>query len=1805
MLNQFYKYMAEKLRIFLEKEKLKGGERFYLQFDHIENVRDFYQILKSMELSEEFIYQHEQGTPYITFCININDIKVVVAATLDGVTPDFLVTLRNQVSEQVGQWDKTGLISISHLSLDSIQGGSKDLQNKGMPFNTQQITHYIKEELKNNHDFSLAEKELFKFHLDRKLEDIVVQTSLWDYAEVIGLINKGKIEDSDFRSLSLFPDKELGKDSNLKPKDIEYRLQENARLFELVQRIHDYETLDTELEKFFEDKMITKLKRDTWFENDFPQVRNAFGTGKSIQYVDSLTKKLNKHLSFWERPHLETKVGHRKRHIIIFNESKLPSVEMQFEFDDFLKKQFINKKSAPFADTSGKKLKVILPAHDDRNNFYQIKYKHNNENSSGFEFNICIVPFSADQLEGIETMFEIKVNGSDSRLFLKYHGEITQLGRGENVVEHVLTEAYETIDKNIDDKLLIDMDASAWEDDSLVCNIHVSGTFLQFEFKDTDTRSTPIGASRVWKLKRERREHFHLENERLKQGTYTYYPFDDFKEKLHLEKEWITNHHLYLVDGIEPEHFHVSNEIRSVYYAYLEYFEKNGLLPSLAYMDDDLKVLAMDYVRRVTEAINGIEEHSLLNAEQKNLFRLGMVSENGKIWMTPLHPINVAYQLKLQDEVGDEELENTILERLHPNNLVPFIYSEKDELYRPTLEGDFSEWHEYEPEKLISVGTANEFLATVVEEKMNQFVHHFDYLFLESARSPLLLNVIEIHNDKEVVRGISTFLKKQLETYGPNGMLPIEIALYRDVEAASAFEIFSTLQTPAEVEAEFDLNLKSKEFDSVDVLRLIREHIKYFKITMTSNLEFQYAHISFFKLPTQDIDASHQVDKMETGIALNGLISSVVAISSESDYRSGYGILHAPKETNPLIDMATSYNELSFNMQNEGKNSYSKNKSIVMSTSTEGKSLLEKLYKASAWVTFIDPGVDLDFFQKSSPNLLVIHYNDQHTSSDRYDAITVTDKSSQYKKVIADYIGDKIRLTDNNIDMAIKSFNSINGQWLLSIIGSKGHFAREKVSIVSAMKYLEGYFNHSNITWIPISLEEILRVSSAVKLNKVDGIFSAKNLNSGGKHSDDILMMGLEQKDGSLYLHIYPVEVKIGRLQTSKAATQIAKTTKLFKQYLMDRPGETSFKKKFFRNFFTQMLLSNAKKLHANGLWSVEKYEHIHELKPELMNDEFKISTHLETYIGEGAVLTFRKDHGFRSALLEDGVLKLTFIEEDAFAGLAYDMDKILDKMRTGYMDFDPEKMLYALYNPEDVDVTPFIYPVLEEEQASDLLVAEDSSDYEDESGVLEVQDDDVVTIDDRSVALEVDVIEDGPEIIEDQEADVLTEGESDVTVNQVNDDATEVTENPSDDGLVDDTTEITENPIDNNRDESVIGSSVEDKTSEKLEDVEESLPEPSRVYSLSDIRIPLGTASGSNQVIHWEFGHPGLANRHLFITGRSGQGKTYFIQCLLLELANKGISSIIIDYTDGFKSSQLEDEFKETLGSKLEQFIVLAKKFPVNPFKRNHKELDEGITILEDDSDVAERMKNVIGSIYPTLGIQQLNSIYQAVMKGMSIHDEKMNLMLLRELLEEDGSGPAKTALSQMNLLIDKNPFDYNQDFDWSFLEKQKGKVFVIQLTGYSPDVQKMITEFILWDLWYYKLQHGNKNLPFPVILDESQRLDFSSDSPSAKILVEGRKFGWSGWFATQFLKGGFSTDQVSRLQNSSVKIFFAPMENEVNSIASSITQDPAQRKEWESRLTNLRKGQCIVYGPVQDREGNLMPVRPYLVDILALDKR
>lgn len=1715
MLNQFYNYLSNKLTTFFEKQSLKGGERFYLQFDEESQVVQFYKALNEQDVAEVFTYQHEQGSPYNTFSLKIGDKKVVVAATINQVTPDFLVTLRNKAGEQSGKWKNTALLSICHETLDSIRGGSSDLQKEGMPFHTKSITKTLKREIEAS-DLSKAEKEVAIFHMRKKLEDNVLQPALSDFAEVLGLLSQGSIKVEDYPNLGLFYDEHL---NQYKPSQMRKRLEENHEFFEKVQHIHEYENLDQQLERTFDDKGVTRLKKDNWKDSDYSFVKDSnerllIEDKKSLEYFESVNKKSEEGLDYWEKPFSETKAGQRKRHLIVFNPEQKGNVNFIFEFDEFLKKEYIHKKNKDNALSSGKKLEVKLEHKIGETTFHKVVYKHRNETKSTYEFNVVIVECSPEFLKPIQTYYEVKEN--EKRLVIHSGGSNILIGKDEtHYEERNLEEQDELIDvSSEDDSVEISTESPAWTEDSLMFQIQVNGVSIPFKIKDQISKVPPVLGKQIWKMKRERQGHVYYENGKLQSGTSEKYPRDEFKLYLEIEKKWIQEK-MYFAEksatGLKSVELTLPEKLRECYQNILEYYETENLLPSLAFLDDELLALSKSYLHAYNECIQSIEENSIITNIEKSIFKLGTIEESNRIYLTPIHPLNVAYQLAVHRHLGGETVEQHILDRLRPNNLLPYLYGQDDTLYRPVVQHDASEWIIYEPLKQVTVGESNAYLGNVIKEKLQQFVEHFSYLFLIGAKSPLKINVINITNDKEVLKGLFDFVKRQVEKYGPQKITPLRVALYGNVDRLSAFEEFSLYNDVDTIEKKLDISLDSKELDPTDMLRIVRENIHYYKLQDNEN--YDYAHISFYKMVSQDSHAKDNIEEMETGVSLNGLLSSVTSVSGRNDYRTGFGMKNVLDKQDELIATVNLMNELAGNLQNEGSNPYRKRESIVTRTTSMKEETLDSLYDSSYWVTFIDPNVGLDFFQRSKRELLIIHYSDQYSSSAQYDAITVTDKSSQYRNVIKQYLDEEyVTANEEQIDSAIRAFNAINGEWLLRIIGSKGQFSREKLSIISAIKYSLSFLDDDNVLWVPISLEEILRVAGVVGLTKSEGIFSAKNLDIKGSTSDDLLLIGLEVKDvDEIYLHYYPVEVKVGLNQVStiaKAKDQIATTRKLLDDQLQkeEESGNNLFKNGFFRNFFVQMFLANAQKFVANGLWPEKDFGVVDKVKANLLNDDYHIGYHFRPHIGNGMVLSFKNEATWRSARKEEGTLILELSEEDAYSGVVEEIESVKSRIHQGKTDINTSLLLTNTYGKK-------------------------------------------------------------PGIIDEDKAEGKNQLEVSVTSEKEKADK-----------------------------------KVEEDTSSKVPSISEN---GKLTKKLEDTRVLLGTVEGSTQKIYWEYGHRELANRHILISGKSGQGKTYFMQCLLMELAANDISGIIFDYTGGFKKSKLEPEFKDFLGVNLKQILVARDKFPINPFKRNEKELDEDEYIQEDFSDVAERMKSVFAAIYKDLGIQQLNAIYQAIMRGLRKYGDEMNLEMLRAELEEDTSGPAKTALSQLNPMIDKNPFDNSSEFNWGQFDNDKGKVIVIQLTGFASDVQKMITEFILWDLWYYKLQHGDQTIPLPVIMDEAQNLDHSDKSPSAKILTEGRKFGWSGWYATQFLKGQLSTDEIARLQNSSQKVYFLPPENEVTTIASNLAFDNVSKKEWEKRLVSLNKGQCISYGPILDADGRLKQSEPVVVNISSLSER
>ena len=430
----------------------------------------------------------------------------------------------------------------------------------------------------------------------------------------------------------------------------------------------------------------------------------------------------------------------------------------------------------------------------------------------------------------------------------------------------------------------------------------------------------------------------------------------------------------------------------------------------------------------------------------------------------------------------------------------------------------------------------------------------------------------------------------------------------------------------------------------------------------------------------------------------------------------------------------------------------------------------------------------------------------------------------------------------------------------------------------------------------------------------------------------------------------------------------------------------------------------------------------------------------------------------------------------------------------------------------------------------------------------------------------------------------------------------TENAEIQSEDVSVNNTNKETENQ---NLDDDIEAHDVSDRVPEPAQgDVPQPIKEDmiENNDNLEDIRVLIGKSKTSSDV-YWEFGSPQMANRHLLITGTSGQGKTYSIQTMLYELAKGNISSVVFDYTEGFRLDQLESEFVESMHNKINQHIVKIQGVPINPFKRQEQDF-AGMKIQDTPADVAGRFANILTHVYG-FGEQQYAAIYEATRVGMEKYGDAMDINHFQEELVEIQSknASAKTVVSKMTPFFHSIEFNKDAEFDWgNILYAEEAKMNIFQLTMIDREMQVIVTELMLWDAWYYTKNYGSKEKPFVVVLDEAQNLSHKENSPSKAILTEGRKFGWSAWFATQSLKV-LADDEVVRLMQAAFKLYFKPTDEEITKMSKQL--DPTNSSLWIGALKALKKGQCIVVGDRRKDDGTFGGTKPTVTNITSFKER
>ena len=142
-------------------------------------------------------------------------------------------------------------------------------------------------------------------------------------------------------------------------------------------------------------------------------------------------------------------------------------------------------------------------------------------------------------------------------------------------------------------------------------------------------------------------------------------------------------------------------------------------------MNEELKILYNNYVSAIKGEVSSIKDGDYLNEPQKNLFYIGMMKNltgDNELFLTPLHPINVSYQLFVlnTDISGIDESEDDLIRKFQNTALFPYInidpVSKENKIFVPVEQLHSPEWKIYVEESLPRYKGSKDFVSKLVSE---------------------------------------------------------------------------------------------------------------------------------------------------------------------------------------------------------------------------------------------------------------------------------------------------------------------------------------------------------------------------------------------------------------------------------------------------------------------------------------------------------------------------------------------------------------------------------------------------------------------------------------------------------------------------------------------------------------------------------------------------------------------------------------------------------------------------------------------------------------------------------------------------------------------------------------------------------------------------------------------------------------------------------------------------------------------------------------------------------------------------------
>lgn len=1301
MLKEFYNFIAKKINSFFQtsssEKTLLRGETFCLKLDTEEMVVDVADALKSLVQAEgnlgEFVHSCVNAENYKTFTIKLMNDEVIIAPQINGMTSDFLcATLRNAANLV-----QKPILMISSSPIDSAISGSKNMSANGMPFYGEELMKEIQGMVNESTQLTPVEKRLLQFELQRRDTDVFSdRASLYEYSDLLAIMSAGKIQRESFPGFRLFYVDGKVEYFNEGKSAVDKKIKDNNFLFDRIDRCFRFGNASNDLAKIFDDSFISRIESE--------QRKDPENWSRLFSYADMLAQ-MERHKSKIDNPlKIENDniyvygiipienlqygdewiirnegsqtAKKRQKNIVVFNSEERPQIHIRFNCNAKVSNSGVMADGLKY-DREGKDF--IFEMTPDGVYFKKIEL-YDEVNDIRYIFKICVVDLPAtSMLSVIKHCYTIDFRKKkDIRIRLSGIGTDLIFNDGAPEVTTAKLDDNESYFCAFNERLHLHSTEEELSNYStgIRVDIDFAGVNVPFIMFPDESKSREITGRTILKEKYASRTSFEFVGDKIYSDTQEYFAKANLLRELRIEKNILDEKiavgkckRFYDTDQvkIEKDDIFQDNFLIASYEGYLDSLQQSNTIPTLAYLSGDLLDKAEKYVKAFMRLYSLLSDGATLTSEQVNALYIGTIAvgnDSEEILLTPFHPINVAYQIELTKEDGMKDATDVIVDRLTSLNLLPYL-KRKKRIYKVSDQVNSLEWKYYAPVENKKYRGNWRFIPRLIEEKISEFLMHFRYIFDDINNKTLRVNLINMGDCSEVFAGIAQlFIHSINRNPDVNELVRFELHIYSDNRLDNAFSKIREFGMLKQYLS--DQNLEIASGVSMNTLEGIFSKNVECYFHEDNDKSYQYAHLSFYEMESEITSEQASMADIESGVSLGGILSGVPSSKYSTKYRTGYGAKYAPK--NLLISLSNLYNSL-IQVESSG-NPYYKGLSISTQIDEKAESKMVEIYAASNWVVFVEPKVDLDFFseKEATSDLLIIHYSDQYTTSSGYDAITVTHKSKQYSLVIQDYLKNRgVDSSTEDVHGIINLFNAVNGDWLLRLVSSKraskdSTFSREKISIVAAIKFMLAFLRHKDIVWVPISLEEMLRVSGGAGLSQGEGVLSAKNLGfEKGPTSDDLLFVGVDKSGETPKVYLYPTEVKTGingNDVIKKAFQQASSTAKGLSNAFCEGDDIT---KKVNRNFLIQLIITSCKKMKVYHVDDSQDWDVILDLYREaLLNEGYFISSDIQEVLGKGAVMSFRTGVVSRRTSFKEDIINFIEVpESDEFGLILKSVDEI------------------------------------------------------------------------------------------------------------------------------------------------------------------------------------------------------------------------------------------------------------------------------------------------------------------------------------------------------------------------------------------------------------------------------------------------------------------------------------------------------------------------------------------------------------------